>query len=104
MALRAPSPKRTTLDLVDDETDIDSVRVELAGSLKGYHVILDAGKLTLGFFEDIAGGTISLTIAPVIVGGDLPHGIDRDGIRALTLVQTRALMAGVLSILDISKS
>lgn len=65
----------------------EPLRVDLSGPLAGSHLLIDEDALDFGTLEDFESGNIKTTLdalARVIVGGDLPHGTDRDGLRRLS--------------------
>lgn len=85
----------------------DAVRVDLKGALEGRHLMVDPDEVTLGLLEDIQAPGWKMTIdalAGCIVGGDLPRGTDRDGLRRLTLPGYNAVVDGVISVTNIPKN
>jgi hypothetical protein len=85
----------------------DTVRVELNAPLAGKHVVLDPDELTFGLIEDLQSGQAAAMLdglAAAIVGGDLPKGTDRVGLRRLTPEQAKALVEGVTGAFSLSKS
>ena len=86
---------------------LEPVRVNLEDALAGYHVLLDEDQLDIGLLEDIQSPQWKATIdglSRCIVGGDLPYGATRDGIRRLKLSQLRALLRGVDGTYAVPKS
>lgn len=85
----------------------EPIRVELEGALAGHHVLLDPDALTWGMLEDLESGKHLRMIDAVVgclVGGDLPHGTDRDGLRKLKVAEVPALMKGVGEAFQVPKS
>lgn len=83
------------------------LRVDLAGSLSGHHIVIDPDELTLGAIEDMSSGSVALmmtSLAAMIVGGDLPKGTDRAGLRQLTLQQAKEVFDGIQALPVIPKS
>lgn len=83
-------------------------KIELGGALVGRHVAVDRKALTLGFLEDMQSQDAKLildALSAVIVGGDLPLGNNRAGLRKLNMDELQALIQGVMTgITDIPKS
>ena len=81
----------------------EPVRIELDGALKGHHILVDVDGLTIGTLEDMESGKVSRildAIMPLLMGGDLPGGTGRDGLRRLKLDEFKAVidsLAGILS-------
>jgi len=85
----------------------EPVRVELDGPLEGHHVLIDPDALTWGVLEDLESGKHARmldAVAGALVGGDLPTGTDRDGLRRLKAGDVPALMRGVGQAFQIPKS
>lgn len=85
----------------------DRLRVELNGDLKGCHLLLDPDELTFGLLEDLTSGQTGPmldALSLVIVGGDLPKGTDRAGLRRLKISQMKSVIEGVGSAVEIPKS
>lgn len=85
----------------------EPIRIDLEGALAGHHILLDPDALTWGMLEDMESGKHAAMIDAVsrcIVGGDLLHGTDRDGIRRLRPAQVTALIEGVGRAFQVSKS
>jgi hypothetical protein len=83
------------------------IRVDLKGDLAGFHILLDPEELTFGFLEDIESmkvGAMLTALAGAIVGGDLPKGTDRAGLRRLKQNEAKALIEGVGSTFAVPKS
>lgn len=62
--------------------------------------MVDPDEVTVGLIEDLSSGSAAPMLdqlAAAIVGGDLPKGNDRKGLRGLTLPQFAALCKAVLS-------
>lgn len=79
-------------------------RVDLAGELAGRHVLLDLEQVDVGLIEDLSSRNVTMMLdafARLIVGGDLPHGTDRVGLRRLKLQQMKALGDGIDSVISI---
>lgn len=76
----------------------ENLRIELNGALEGRHILVAPSALTIGLLEDLQSGefgTIMDGLAAAIVGGDLPQGSDRKGLRALTVTEFHAVCGGV---------
>lgn len=85
----------------------EPIRVELKESLVGHHVYFDSEQITLGLLEDLQ--TLDVrgmldSLAPCVVGGDLPKGIDRAGLRRLTMSEFRALATGLNEAMAVPKA
>jgi hypothetical protein len=83
-----------------------TISVTLSGALAGAVIEVNGDGLTMGMIEDLQGGTAGLmldAVASVIVGGDLPHGADRAGLRRLTPVQFAAVCEGIAGCLSVPK-
>lgn len=68
--------------------------LDLAGPLKGQQIEIEEDELTFGFLEDLESGSIKLqldALSAVIVGGDLPNGTDRKGLRRLRGPEVKAI-------------
>lgn len=82
----------------------EPVRVDLTGALEGHHVLVDLEQVDVGLIEDLSSKSFTPMIdafARLVVGGDLPHGNDRAGLRRLKLPQMKALgdaIDGVITI------
>lgn len=84
-----------------------TIRLELEGALAGRHVLVDPDALTFGLVEDLQSGRAGAmldSLASAIVGGDLPRGTDRAGLRALTPVQMQAVIRGIDGAFEVPKS
>lgn len=78
------------------------VRVELAAPLDGRHIVVAAEQVTFGFLEDMQSAQAKLVLdamAAAIVGGDLPYGCDRAGLRRLSTAQMQPIIRGVMSVI-----
>ena len=85
----------------------DPIRVDLTDALDGHHVLIDPDGITFGLLEDLQGGQITGLLdglTSCIVGGDLPSGTDRAGLRKLTPPKMTALVNGVVAAASIPKS
>jgi hypothetical protein len=85
----------------------DGLSVTLQGDLEGYTIIVSPDALTMGLLEDIQQSSASVMIDAItatLVGGDLPNGIDRNGLRKLTPSEFADLCAGVASVVRVKKS
>lgn len=70
-------------------------------------MLIDPDELTWGALEDLESGKHARmldAVAGAIVGGDLPKGVDRDGLRRLRAAEVPALMKGVGSAFAVDKS
>lgn len=66
------------------------LRRDLGGELEGYWIGIDPVSLTMGLLEDLYGADPTRlldSVSDCIADGDLPHGLGRDGLRALTRSQ-----------------
>ena len=66
------------------------LRRDLGGELEGCWIGIDPAELTMGLLEDLYGADPKQLIDSVsacLADGDLPHGVSRDGLRALTRSQ-----------------
>jgi len=89
------------------ENKSEPLRIDLKEPLAGCYVLLDADQLDVGLLEDIQSDKWRDTLdslARAIVGGELPHGTDRAGIRRLRLAQLFALLKGVDGAFAVPKS
>lgn len=85
----------------------EPIRVDLAGALEGHHVLLDPDALTWGMLEDLESGKhrqMIDAVAGCLVGGDLPKGTDREGMRKLRAAEVADLMKGVGEAFQVPKS
>lgn len=76
----------------------EPIRVDLSGALAGFHLLLDPDGLTFGFLEDLQGDKardVLNALSSCIVGGELPKGTDRAGLRALKHPEIIAVMEGI---------
>ncbi len=83
------------------------IRVDLGGALAGKHVIVDDDALTMGALEDMQSqrvGDVLAAVASFIVGGDLPQGTDKAGLRKLRPSEFRALAEGTQTVLSVPKA
>lgn len=81
-------------------------RVDLAGRLSGYYVMVDVDQIDCGLLEDLESknvGTILDAMARLVVGGDLPHGTDRAGLRRLTPHQIAEVIKVIPALFDLPK-
>lgn len=84
----------------------EPLRIELDGALAGHYLQVDPDGVTLGLLEDVQSGRIADVLdglATCIVGGDLPHGTDRAGLRKLTLPQFGSVAAGLAGAMTVPK-
>ena len=75
-------------------------QIELDGALAGRHVMVNRQALTLGFLEDMQSQEAKLildALAACIVGGNLPQGNNRAGLRKLNMDELQALIVGVMA-------
>ena len=82
------------------------IRVECEGELQGYAILVNPGALTMGLLEDIQAGTAGImldAVASTLAGGDVPHGVDRAGLRKLTPGEFADLCAAVASCIRLGK-
>ncbi len=85
----------------------EGIVVALKGALKGHSITVDPEALDFGLLEDLQSGrasTILDCLARAIVDGDLPRGVDRDGLRRLKATEIRAVVEGVGAALEVPKS
>lgn len=83
------------------------LRVDLSGALAGHHILIDSDELTFGLLEEIQSGAaakILTAVAIAIVGGDLPKGNDRAGLRQLRVGEMKSVITGVISATEMGKS
>mgnify|MGYP003405057485 CR=1 FL=1 len=81
-------------------------RVELAGALAGHYIRVDLDVFDCGVLEELESGRLGRimpALAGVIVGGDLPHGHDLDGLRKLKPRQLGAVCDAMPGLFDIPK-
>jgi hypothetical protein len=82
------------------------MRVDLSESLAGHHVEIDPKRMTFGVLEDLQSGSVKLlldAVAKVLVGGDLPAGVTRDGLRELNVDEMTAVVKGVMTATAVPK-
>jgi hypothetical protein len=82
------------------------MRVDLSEPLAGHHVEIDPKRLTFGVLEDLQSGSVKLlldAVAKVLVGGDLPAGVTRDGLRELNVDEMTAVVKGVMTATAVPK-
>lgn len=87
--------------------ETQSLRIDLEGALAGHYVLLAEDELTVGLLEDIQSPRWAATLdslAACVVGGDLPGGCDRAGLRRLKLAELLAVIKGVDSAFAVPKS
>jgi hypothetical protein len=85
----------------------EAKRISLDGALEGHHVMVNEDAVTMGFLEDIQTSRASVlldALAGAVVGGELPHGTDRAGLRKLSPEKFAALLKGVTASTDIPKA
>ena len=66
------------------------LRRELGGELEGCWIGIDPAKLTMGLLEDLYAADpkqLLDSVSSCLADGELPHGLGRDGLRALTRSQ-----------------
>lgn len=83
------------------------VTMPLEGALEGYSIVVDTDNITLGFYEDLESDMTKdrlNALSEVIVGGSLPHGTDRTGLRKLKPVEFNALCGGIAKALQVPKN
>jgi hypothetical protein len=69
---------------------VDPRTVELGGTLAGYSFVYDRDLVTVGVIEDLESMSVTRwvqALLAIIVSGNLPHGIDHDGFKALKVDQ-----------------
>ena len=79
----------------------EPIRLNLHGALAGRHVLVDTTKLSNGDLTSLKGdnrGVVAAAVSAVLVGGDLVHGVDAEGLKQLTLTELTALIQGVSSL------
>lgn len=84
----------------------EPIRVELDGALAGRHVLVDPKKLTAGALEDMQDNNVGMILdglSRVLVGGDLPQGTDRAGLRELVSEELFAVLKGVGTCIRVPK-
>lgn len=87
--------------------DVPSIRVDLEAPLDGRYLRVNPEELTFGFMEDLQSGQFKLMLdclAAAIVGGDLPKGTDRAGLRRLKPSEMSSVVKAVTSALEAPKS
>lgn len=99
-----PTPLPVDVDIDEGER----IRVELDGLLEGHFILIDPDELTFGLLEDLQSAdsfsTILSALSAAIVGGNLPKGNDRAGLRRLKPTEMKFVMQGVSSAIEIPKS
>lgn len=86
--------------------DATPIRVECEGELQGFAILVNPQALTMGLLEDIQAGTAGImldAVASTLAGGDVPHGVDRAGLRKLTPGEFADLCAAVASCIRLGK-
>lgn len=86
--------------------EVTPIRVECEGELHGFAILVNPGALTMGLLEDIQAGTAGImldAVASTLAGGDVPHGVDRAGLRKLTPAEFADLCAAVASCIRLGK-
>jgi len=71
---------------MSDEKAGDPVRCDLEGVLDGFHILVDLDALDVGLLEDLEANQVTKildALERIIVDGNLPHGVDRAGLRRL---------------------
>ncbi len=82
------------------------IRVDCEGGLAGHTILVYPDALTMGLLEDIQIGTAAVmldAVATTLAGGDIPHGVDRAGLRRLTPNQFADLCTAVASCIRLGK-
>lgn len=72
-----------------------TARLDLTGALAGRHIVVNLDELDTGVLEDLQSGRFAKILdifERILVGGDLPHGIAREGLRKLKLRETTVLI------------
>ncbi len=88
----------------EDLNQGDIKKVELTGALEGHYVLVDMDRVTYGFVEDMALGVNMVnSLLEVIVGGDMPYGFDREGLRKLNIGQFKRLSVDIVNSVEIPK-
>jgi hypothetical protein len=85
---------------VDPARLAGAVRIDLEGALAGSHILVDPEAITFGLLEDVQVGDATRVLdgcAACIVGGDLPFGTTRDGLRRLSMRRFEALATGIVA-------
>lgn len=80
------------------------IRLDLTGPLAGRHVLVNLDALDTGVLEDLQSGQFAKILdifERLLVGGDLPHGIAREGLRKLKLRELNALISALPRLFDI---
>lgn len=83
------------------------LRLDLTGPLAGHYIVIDEEKLDFGLLEDFDSSSVALTLdalAGLILEGDLPHGINRQGLRRLSVRrgETREVFRAIRAELTLS--
>lgn len=79
----------------------EPIRLDLHGPLARRHVLVDATKLSGVDLASLKGSNkvaAASTLSILLVGGDLPHGVDEEGLTQLTLTEMAALIQGVTAL------
>ncbi len=81
------------------------LRVDLTGILAGKHLLLKDEELTLGFLEDLQTTQIKDfldALSRAVIGGDLPKGTDRPGLRKLKVSQVAEITRAIAEAMTLS--
>ncbi|MHB1004931.1 MAG: hypothetical protein ACYC3S_04720 [Chloroflexota bacterium] len=79
----------------------EPTRLNLHGALAGRHVLVDMTKLGNGDIASLKGanvGAVAAALSAVLVGGDLAHGVDEEGLKQLSLTEMAALIQDVTAL------
>lgn len=77
----------------------NTVRVDLEKPFEQYHVLVNVDEVTIGLLEDVQSGSIKQTLDALnaaIVGGELPGGTNRAGLRRLKPAEFGAVARAVV--------
>ncbi len=88
----------------------EGMRVDLTGELQGHHVLISPRAKTVRFQvaltkmqKDADFDQLITAIADVLVGGDLEHGHDQEGLLDLEVLEFGAVVDGLASVVLLPK-